>query len=250
MRSGRASDTGIRFSDTSDRRSVAAPSISSGWTDRQLEPASVAAPSMSSGWTDRQLEPAIVAVLTNTYCSTATTPEQSSFADSPDRRFHARSGDHFAEVITPAHAHQYEIASAAGAWPGIQEGKRRLVRLLADTRAKRPDSLPITLWDLSSYSSVTTEALPAAGSTQEMRFYWDSSHFKVGVGDYVLTRIFGVPLPGGAVPAEFGRPLTPDTVERVLAAQTRAQAAYRARDTGNARHLRALVARRLGATGS
>jgi len=42
------------------------------------------------------------------------------------------------------------------------------------------------LWDFSGYSSVTTEALPASGSHAEMEFYWDSSHFKDIVGDFVL----------------------------------------------------------------
>ena len=175
-------------------------------------------------------------------------PEQSSFADI--RRiveFALEEHIDLRIVITPAHAHQYEIASAAGAWPAMQEGKRRLVHLLADMQAARRESTPIPLWDFSGYSSVTTEALPGRGSQTEMRYYWDSSHFKDVVGDFVLSRVFGREVPGAAVPPDFGTQLTMHSTEAVLAADARAQALYRRREPGPAAHLRALVGRALTA---
>src|SRR5260370_37051886 len=111
--------------------------------------------------------------------------------------------------ITPAHVHQYEIAAATGAWPSIENGKRELVRLLVEAAQAHPDRPHIPLYDFGSYSLVTTEPLPAAGSRDEMRYYWDSSHFKEGVGDYVLDRIFEIPGANEIVPADFAARLTP-----------------------------------------
>jgi len=117
--------------------------------------------------------------------------------------------------ITPAHAHQMEIAYLMGEAPAIERGKRRLVRLLADDgRSHRAEPYP--LWDFSGYSPVTEEPLPPAGSRREMRYYWDSSHFKQGVGDWVLDRLFST-APRQLIPAGFGSLLRPDTVDSELA---------------------------------
>ena len=88
--------------------------------------------------------------------------------------------------IAPEHAHQLEITAAIGEWASLENAKRALVELLADDAARHPGAPSISLWDFSGYSSVTTEALPASGSHAEMEFYWDSSHFKDIVGDFVL----------------------------------------------------------------
>jgi hypothetical protein len=118
--------------------------------------------------------------------------------------------------ITPMHAHQMEISAEAGEWETIENGKRALVRLLGEDAAAR-HTAPFPLWDFSGYSSVTTEAVPPVGSRSEMRFYWDSSHFKEVVGDFVLDRLFAIEHPTRPVPADFGQLLTPQDVERVLA---------------------------------
>jgi hypothetical protein len=146
-------------------------------------------------------------------------------------------------VITPAHAHQYEIASAVGAWASMQDGKRRLVNVLAELAVAHPKSQPVALWDFSGYSSVTTEPLPPSEGRDEMRFYWDSSHFKGEVGDYVLDRIFGVSSPGRSVPADFGTLLTRETIDQALADQGLGQNAYRQRHLEETQHLESMVVR-------
>ncbi len=150
--------------------------------------------------------------------------------------------------ITPAHAHQTEIAAAAGGLPAIEEGKRALVRLLAQDAAAHPGQPAVPLFDFSGYSSVTTEPLPPEGSGAEMRFYWDSSHFKQIVGDYVLDRLFGIA--GRQVPADFGTRLTTSNIETALAKQRVAEAAYRRRFPADVASLRALVATALDAHGA
>ena len=144
--------------------------------------------------------------------------------------------------ITPAHAHQTEIAVAAGGEGAIAHGKRALVQLLARDAAHHPGEAPIPLYDFGGYSSITTEPLPPEGSRREMRYYWDSSHFKQIVGDYVLDRLFHTRNAAREVPADFGVRLTAGNIDGVLASQDAAERAYRRRFPQDVASLRALVA--------
>lgn len=119
--------------------------------------------------------------------------------------------------LTPAHAHQLEITAAAGGWDSVERGKRALAELIEQDAAEHPDRPPIPLWDFSGYSTITTESLPAAGSRQEMKYYWDSSHFKQEVGDWVLDRIFDMRRPDSPRPEEFGVRLTAANVDEGIA---------------------------------
>lgn|GEM_PF-939871 len=144
-------------------------------------------------------------------------------------------------VITPEHAHQLEITAAIGEWATIEGAKRALVQLLADDATRNPDAPPIPLWDFSGYSHVTTEALPGPDSRAEMRFYWDSSHFKEIVGDFVLDRVFGVTHSQRRVPRDFGVRLSSATIEPALAQVRADQLTYRQRNPGEASWIRSLV---------
>lgn len=143
--------------------------------------------------------------------------------------------------IAPEHAHQLEITAAIGEWATLEHAKRALVQLLAEDTAQHPDAPLIPLWDFSGYSSVTTEALPGLGSRAEMAFYWDSSHFKDVVGDFVLDRVFGLSHPGRPVPPDFGIRLTPATIEPALARVRADQFAYRRRHPEDVAWIRYLV---------
>jgi hypothetical protein len=143
--------------------------------------------------------------------------------------------------IAPEHAHQLEITAAIGEWATLEKAKRALVQLLAEDSTRHPGAPPIPLWDFSGYSSVTTEALPERGSRAEMEFYWDSSHFKDIVGDFVLDRLFGLSHPRRPVPPDFGVRLTPATVEPALARLRAAQLAYRRSHPQDVAWIRSLV---------
>jgi len=143
--------------------------------------------------------------------------------------------------ITPEHAHQLEITAAIGEWATIESAKRALVQLLADDAAQHPDALPIPLWDFSGYSRVTTEALPKPDTRAEMQFYWDSSHFKEIVGDFVLDRVFGVSYSQHRIPQDFGVQLNAATIEPALARVRADQVAYRRRNPDDASWIRSLV---------
>jgi len=145
-------------------------------------------------------------------------------------------------AITPSHAHQQEISARLGAGSAVESGKRALVRLLARKRA-RPDPArePVPVWDFSGYSSITTEALPSADGREEMKFYWDSSHFKAAVGDLVLDRVFLTERAGQTVPTDFGVRLTANDVDDVLSMQRQQQARYRETAAQDVQALRRLV---------
>ena len=114
-------------------------------------------------------------------------------------------------LLTPAHAHQLELAADVGEWPAIERGKRDLVDLLARDAAQHPGSRAFPLVDFSGYSVVTTETVPPSGSKAEMAFYWDSSHFKEHVGDWILDRLFGFARLADPAPPDFGVVLYQDS---------------------------------------
>ena len=143
--------------------------------------------------------------------------------------------------IAPEHAHQLEITAAIGEWVTLENAKRALVQLLAEDAARHPGAPPIPLWDFSGYSSVTTEALPESGGHAEMEFYWDSSHFKDIVGEFVLDRLFGLSHPRREVSPDFGVRLTPATIEPTLARLRADQLAYRRSHPEDLAWIRSLI---------
>jgi hypothetical protein len=143
--------------------------------------------------------------------------------------------------ITPEHAHQMEISAEIGQWSSIEKGKRDLVDLLAQDAAKHPGAPQIPLYDFSGYNSVTTEDLPDVGSKAEMKYYWESSHFKEIVGDFVLDRLFGVSHLTRPVPPDFGVQLTVDTVDSALDRIRLERISYRMKHPQDVARIRSLV---------
>ncbi len=129
--------------------------------------------------------------------------------------------------ITPTHVHQSEISVALKGEASLGGGKRLLVQLLAEDAARFPNRPPVPLMDFNDYSSVTTDPLPPIGGHQEMRFYWDSSHFKEIVGDYILDRLFAVSTADPPAPFDFGVILNTKTLDAVLARVRQSRAEYR-----------------------
>lgn len=143
--------------------------------------------------------------------------------------------------ITPAHAHQMEIISATGGWSQLESGKRDLVKLLANDAARHSDVRAFSVYDFSGYSSVTTDIVPITGETREMADYWDSSHFKQRVGDWVLDRLFGVEHSRDRPPDDFGVPLDPITIDAALMNIRDAQNKYRTQFPEDIEFIRALI---------
>lgn len=143
--------------------------------------------------------------------------------------------------ITPAHARNSEISALTGAWSSIEAGKRRLVEILAQDSAAHPGKPEIPFYDFADYSSITTEPLPSGTGREEMRNYWDSSHFKESIGDLVLDRLFEDKASARAVPPDFGMRVTVSNIETHLGAIRRRQAEYRSSRREDAEALAALL---------
>lgn len=119
-------------------------------------------------------------------------------------------------LTTPAHAHQLELSAATGEWPAFEQGKRELARLIGEDARRNPGLAPIPLYDFNGYSSITTESVPPEGSRTEMKYYWDSSHFKQIAGDRALDRVLGSEADWKRVPDDFGVNVTEENIELVL----------------------------------
>ena len=102
--------------------------------------------------------------------------------------------------IHPYHAHVLEILHWTGYWEKYEAWKRALVSILEDDRTRHPDAAPFQLWDFGDYNFITMEKVPEAGDAgTEMRWYWESSHYKSRAGTEMVKRMYGV-----------GEPIEPD----------------------------------------
>ncbi len=104
--------------------------------------------------------------------------------------------------ISPVHARHLELLQIAGHGPAYKEWRRRVVALvepLVATRAMKP------IVDFSGYNEYTTEAVPQSGLA---RWYYESSHFTMELGDLVLSRLLAPDLDLKTVPEQFGSALT------------------------------------------
>lgn len=144
-------------------------------------------------------------------------------------------------ILTPAHAHQLEIMAATGSWEEVERKKRDLVRLVEDENLRYPDQPATPVFDFSGYSFVTEDEIPAPGSQAELRYYWDSSHFKQIVGDYVLDRVYSIADASRTVPPGFGVILNVTTMDAYLASERLRQEDYRRRFPADIAMLRQLV---------
>ncbi|WNK01317.1 hypothetical protein L2D14_07770 [Thalassospiraceae bacterium LMO-JJ14] len=115
-------------------------------------------------------------------------------------------------VISPSHARIWEVLYAGGMWQTWEDWKRALLQITLE-EAEREGKPPYPLWDFSGYNSITTEEIPYDSSP--MRWYTDGSHFKPAVGRLMLKRIYAKP--SQALPEDFGRLLTPETIAPALA---------------------------------
>lgn len=114
-------------------------------------------------------------------------------------------------VISPSHARIWETLRAGGMWQTWEDWKRALLAItLEESQREARRAFPI--WDFSGYNTITTENVPSDASP--MRWYTDGSHFKPVVGALMLQRVYARPSP--ALPGDFGKRLSPDTIEGAL----------------------------------
>jgi hypothetical protein len=126
-----------------------------------------------------------------------------------------RDGVDLRLLISPVHARLLIALEAAGLWPAFEAWKRGLVETLAEEAAEAPGREPFPLTDFATFHPFAREPVPPEGDTDSaMRWFWDSSHYKVELGDRMLDRVLGGPESG---PADFGVRLAPEGLEGHLA---------------------------------
>lgn len=92
---------------------------------------------------------------------------------------------------------------------------------------KESGATPPELWDFTAYTGFNAEPFPPEGDTEtNMRWYWESSHFRMALGDLVLYRIHGQSPPDEPLPDGWGIRLTPRSVEARIEQLRRDQAEW------------------------
>ena len=105
-------------------------------------------------------------------------------------------------ILASFHADEMETFRRAGLWPRVEQLKEDLASAVA-----RANSDTVTAWDFVEYSPYTTETVPPPGDkVSSTRWFWEQAHFKRALGEVMLRRVFE------GKPADFGAPLTPDTI--------------------------------------
>lgn len=113
--------------------------------------------------------------------------------------------------ISPEHARHLVLLDQLGLWSEFELWKRNLVTLIAENAPE------LTLWDFSGFNSITTESFPPIGDNQtQMRWYWESSHYKKEVGNIILGKMLAQNKDSQNYPADFGIQINSTNIEHWL----------------------------------
>ena len=93
---------------------------------------------------------------------------------------------------------------------------KELVRINEEeaARAGRP---PLPLWDFSDPNSITKQRIPMPGDPTPLRYFWEASHYRKGMGDLILDRIFDYRDPAQPLPDDFGVRLSAANIDAHIA---------------------------------
>lgn len=133
------------------------------------------------------------------------------------------SGKQVTVFIHPVHAWYEEARQRAGAGPAEIALRRDIAAQLAARTGAAPaanacfDGPALQAWDFGGFSAPARTAPPAADGSAPSPWYYVPSHYRPALGHAILERLAGRsgPYP---VDEDFGRHLTPATLEADLAA--------------------------------
>lgn len=118
--------------------------------------------------------------------------------------------------ISPSHARQWEVLDSTIGFDKLEKWKRTIVDINEKT-AKKMGKQPFVIWDFSGYDELTTEPVPSLHNrTTQMKWWWDSNHYKIELGNVILDRIFSTNFHNGAHYSYFGVKLTSRNIEQHL----------------------------------
>ena len=87
-------------------------------------------------------------------------------------------------VISPVHEMQLKIIHKQGRQQLFEEWKRRVTDIISTT--------PYPLWDFATYNPISTEPVPPAEDRKtQMKWWWDTNHYKEVTGHIMLQKILG-----------------------------------------------------------
>jgi len=126
------------------------------------------------------------------YDFTSRTSGRSSFAIFREvLRFARRHDIDLRLAILPVHARQLMVIDIAGLWPAYERWKRTVVAIVAED-ANEHGGNAYPMWDFSGFNHVSTEPVPGPRDNKnQMTWFWESSHFKKSLGNYLLDRVLG-----------------------------------------------------------
>ncbi len=118
-------------------------------------------------------------------------------------------------VILPVHARQLMVIDIAGLWPAYERWKRTLVAIVAEDAKEHASVYP--LWDFSGFHHVATEPVPGPRDNKNnMTWFWESSHFKKRLGNYVLDRVLETNTSDGRPSPDIGIRIDTKNIEEHL----------------------------------
>tara|TARA_R110001606_G_scaffold220032_1_gene367933 strand:- start:254 stop:1492 length:1239 start_codon:yes stop_codon:yes gene_type:complete len=131
------------------------------------------------------------------------------------------SGKQIVVFIHPVHAWYEEARQRAGAGPAEIALRRDIAAQIA-ARGVTPeanqacfDGPALQAWDFGGFSAPARTAPPAADGSAPSPWYYVPSHYRPALGQAILDRLAGHS-DVGQVGEDFGRRLTPDTLEAAL----------------------------------
>lgn len=111
-------------------------------------------------------------------------------------------------VVNPVHFAQLEAIEESDLWPAFEQWLRDIAGIVQSERDE-PGGDSIRLVSFLACAPYGAEPIPSATETRAaMNWWWESSHFKSGLGSLVLNELYGQD-----VAVAFGVPLTPENVE-------------------------------------
>jgi hypothetical protein len=110
-----------------------------------------------------------------------------------------REGIELRMFISPVHARYLEWYQRVGWWPLFEAWKRGLVDAIEAESTAAPGRLAFALWDFSGFHTLAAEPVPRVGDlSTRMRWYRDTSHYSPELGNLILDRVLGRPVPDGS----------------------------------------------------
>lgn len=129
--------------------------------------------------------------------------------------------------LSPEHALGALVERAAFDPHRLDAWRSAVVTLAESLERESAGRFVTPVWDFSGFNSVTEEPVPAPGdAAARMANYWEQSHYRKRVGDWILDRIFGLEGPGEPPPADFGVRLTTQNMATHFASERAAADNY------------------------